>query len=84
MSTKEINSININGVVFYDFMQCCLVLDLTPSHMRYCVPNKELVVEGGVEYISEDGLWRNLYRQSKQYYRDQQTLKMINSTTPLF
>lgn len=84
MSIKEINSISINGKVFYDFMQCCLVLDLTPSHMRYCVSDKELVVRDGVEYISEDGLWRNLYRQSKQYYRDQQTLKMINSTTPLF
>lgn len=84
MSIKEINSISINGKVFYDFMQCCLVLDLTPSQMRYCVSDKELVVRDGVEYISEDGLWRNLYRQSKQYYRDQQTLKMINSTTPLF
>lgn len=84
MNTKDINSISINGKVFYDFMQCCLVLDLTPSKMRYCVPDKELVVNNGVEYISEDALWRNLYRQSKQYYRDQQTLKMINSTTPLF
>lgn len=84
MNTKDINSITIYGKVFYDFMQCCLCLDLTPSHMRYCVPNSELVVEGGVEYISEDGLWRNLYRQSKQYYKDLEVKKMINSTTPLF
>ena len=84
MSTKEIDSICINGKVFYNFVECCLVLDLTPSNVRYCVSDKELVVEGGVEYISEDALWRNLYRQSKQYYRDQQTLKMINSTNPLF
>lgn len=84
MCIKEINSISINGKVFYDFIQCCLVLDLTPSSMRYCVSDKDLVIEGGLEYISEDALWRNLYRQSKQYYRDQQTLKMINSTAPLF
>lgn len=84
MSIKEIDSISINGKVFYDFMQCCLVLDLTPSNMRYCVPNKELVVEGGIEYISEDGLWRNLYRQSKQYYKDLEVKRMINSTIPLF
>ena len=84
MSTKEIDSIDINGVAFYDFMQCCLVLDLTPSHMRYCVPDKELVVNNGVEYISEDALWRNLYRQSKQYYKDLEVKKMINSTTSLF
>ena len=84
MSIKEINSISINGKVFYDFMQCCLVLDLTPSKMRYCVSDKELVVEGGVEYISEDGLWRNLYRQSKQYYKDLEVKGMLDTTTPLF
>ena len=84
MNTKEINSININGVVFYDFMQCCLALDLMPSHMRYCVPDKELVVNRGIEYISEDALWRNLYRQSKQYYKDLEVKRVINSTNPLF
>ena len=84
MSIKELDSIAINGVNFYNFVEACLVLDLTPSSMRYCVSDKDLVVEGGIEYISEDALWQNLYRQSKQYYRDQQTLKMINSTTPLF
>ena len=84
MSIKEINSISINGKVFYDFMQSCLVLDLTPSSMRYCVPNKELVVEQGVEYISEDALWRNLYRQSKQYYKDLEVKRMLDTTAPLF
>lgn len=84
MNTKDINSICINGKVFYNFVEACVVLDLTPSHMRYCVSDKDLVIEGGLEYISEDALWKNLYRQSKQYYRDQQTLKMINSTAPLF
>lgn len=84
MNTKDINSISIKGVTYYNFVECCLVLDLTPSHMRYCVPDRELVVEGGVEYISEDALWRNLYRQSKQYYKDLEVKKMINSTTPLF
>ena len=84
MSTKEIDSICINGKVFYDFIQCCLVLDLTPSNVRYCVSDKELVVRDGVEYISEDALWRNLYRQSRQYYKDLEVKKMINSTNPLF
>ena len=84
MSIKEINSIDIKGVKYFDFMQCCLALDLTPSSMRYCVPDKALVVEGEVEYISEDALWRNLYRQSKQYYKDLEVKRMINSTTPLF
>lgn len=84
MSIKEMDSIAINGVNFYNFVECCLVLDLTPSSMRYCVPDKELVVERGVEYISEDGLWRNLYRQSKQYYKDLEVKRMINSTVPLF
>lgn len=84
MNTKDIDTINFKGITYYDFMQCCLVLDLTPSHMRYCVPDREFVVNNGVDYISEDALWKNLYRQSRQYYRDQQTLKMINSTTPLF
>ena len=46
MSIKEIDSIAINGKVFYNFVESCLVLDLTPSNMRYCVPDKELVVEG--------------------------------------
>ena len=84
MSIKEINSIDIRGVKYFDFMQCCLALDLTPSSMRYCVPDKELVVEGDVEYISEDALWRNLYRQSKQYYKDLEVKKMIDTTAPLF
>lgn len=84
MSIKEINSIAINGVNFYNFVEACLVLDLMPSSMRYCVPNKELVVEGGVEYISEDALWRNLYRQSKQYYKDLEVKRMIDTTNPLF
>lgn len=84
MNTKDINSITINGVVFYDFMQCCLVLDLTPSHIRYCVPNQALVVNNGLEYISEDALWRNLYRQSRQYYKDLEVKRMIDTTNPLF
>ena len=84
MNTKDIDSIDINGNVFYNFVECCLVLDLTPSSMRYCVPDKELVVEGGVEYISEDALWKNLYRQSKQYYKDLEIKRMINTTNPLF
>lgn len=84
MNTKEINSIVIKGMTFYDFVQCCLVLDLTPSHMRYCVPNGELIVNNGVEYISEDALWRNLYRQSKQYYKDLEVKRMIDMTSPLF
>ena len=67
MSIKEIDSIDIMGVKYYNFVECCLVLDLTPSSMRYCVPDKELVVEGGAEYISEDALWANLYRQSRHY-----------------
>ena len=84
MNIKEISSIVKNGVKYFDYMQCCLVLDLTPSNMRYCVPAKELVVEGGVEYIAEDALWKNLYRQSKQYYKDLEVKRMINSTTALF
>ena len=84
MSIKEIDSIAINGKVFYNFVESCLVLDLTPSNMRYCVPDKELVVEGGVEYISEDGLWRNLYRQSKQYYKDLEVKRIIDTTNALF
>ena len=84
MSIKEIDFIDINGVNFYNFVECCLVLDLTPSSMRYCVPDKELVVEGGIEYISEDALWRNLYRQSKRYYKDLEIKKMIDTTNPLF
>ena len=84
MNTKDIDFIDINGKVFYDFMQCCLVLDLTPSNMRYCVPDKELVVDKGVEYISEDALWRNLYRQSKQYYKDLEVKRLIDTTLPLF
>ena len=84
MSIKEIDSIAIKGVKYYDFVEACLVLDLTPSSMRYCVPNKDLVVEGGVEYISEDALWRNLYRQSKQYYKDLEVKRMIDTTAPLF
>lgn len=84
MNTKDINTIAIKGVTYYDFMQCCLVLDLTPSHMRYCVPDKELVVDKGVEYISEDGLWKNLYRQSKQYYKDLEVKRMKDTTVPLF
>ena len=84
MNTKEIDFIDINGIKYYNFVECCLVLDLTPSSMRYCVPDKELVVEGNIEYISEDALWRNLYRQSKQYYRDLEVKRMINSTSPLF
>ena len=84
MNTKDINSIAINGVKYYDFMQCCIVLDLTPSHMRYCVPNKELVVQEGVEYISEDALWANLYRQSRQYYKDLEVKRLIDTNSPLF
>lgn len=84
MNTKDIDVIVIKGVVFYDFMQCCVVLDLTPSSMRYCVPDKELVVKDGVEYISEDALWRNLYRQSRQYYKDLEIKRMIDTTNPLF
>ena len=84
MNTKDINSIVIKGVTYYNFIECCLVLDLTPSHMRYCVPDKELVVDNGVEYISEDALWRNLYRQSKQYYKDLEVKRMIDTTSPLF
>ena len=84
MSIKEIDFIEIKGVKYYNFVECCLVLDLTPSSMRYCVPDKELVVDGGIEYISEDALWANLYRQSKEYYKDLEVKKMINSTTPLF
>lgn len=84
MNTKDIETIVIKGVTYYNFVEACLVLDLTPSSMRYCIPNGELVDDNGVLFISEDALWKNLYRQSKQYYRDQQTLKMINSTNPLF
>lgn len=84
MNIKEIDSIAINGVNFYNFVECCFVLNLTPSSMRYCVPDKELVVEGGVEYISEDALWRNLYHQSKQYYKDLKVKRMIDTTNALF
>ena len=84
MNTKDIDFIDINGVKYFNFIECCLVLDLTPSSMRYCVPNKELVVEGGVEYISEDALWKNLYRLSKQYYKDLEVRRMIDATNPLF
>ena len=84
MSIKEINSIAINGVNYYNFVEACLVLDLTPSSMRYCVPDKELVVDGGIEYISEDALWANLYRQSRQYYKDLEVKRMIDTTAPLF
>lgn len=84
MNTKDIDSIISKGNTYYNFMQCCLVLDLTPSHMRYCVPNGELVVNNGVEYISEDALWRNLYRQSRQYYKDLEVKRMIDTTSPLF
>ena len=84
MSIKEIDFIDIKGVKYYNFVEACLVLDLTPSSMRYCVPNGELVVEEGVEYISEDALWANLYRQSRQYYKDLEVKKMIDTTSPLF
>lgn len=84
MNTKDIDFIDINGVKYFNFVECCLVLDLTPSNMRYCVSDKELVVEGGIEYISEDALWRNLYRQSKQYYKDLELKRMIDTTNPLF
>ena len=84
MNIKEISSIDFKGVKYFDFMQCCLVLDLTPSNMRYCVPEKELLVNGGVEYISEDALWRNLYRQSRQYYKDLEVKRMLDTTAPLF
>ena len=84
MSIKEIDFIDINGVKYFNFVECCLVLDLTPSHMRYCVPDKELVVREGIEYISEDALWRNLYRQSKQYYKDLEVKRLIDTTVPLF
>lgn len=84
MSIKEINTIVIKGVTFYDFMQCCLVLDLTPSKLRYCIPNGELIVNNGIEYISEDALWRNLYRQSRQYYKDLEVKRTIDTTSPLF
>lgn len=84
MNTKDIDTINFRGITYYNFIECCLVLDLTPSHMRYCVPNGELIVNNGVEYISEDALWRNLYRQSKQYYKDLEVKRMIDTTAPLF
>lgn len=84
MNIKEIDSIVINDELFYNYVEACLVLDLTPSKMRYCVSDKELVVEGGVEYISEDALWANLYRQSKQYYKDLEVKRMIDTTAPLF
>lgn len=84
MNTKDIDFIDIKGVKYYNFVECCLVLDITPSSMRYCVSDKELVVEGGIEYISEDALWRNLYRQSKQYYKDLEIKKMMDTTNPLF
>lgn len=84
MNTKDIDTINIKGITYYDFMQCCLVLDLAPSHLRYCVPDKEIVDNNGVEYISEDALWRNLYRQSRQYYKDLEIKRMIDTTSPLF
>ena len=84
MNTKDIDTINIKGVTFYNFVEVCVVLDLLPSKMRYCIPNGELVVQGNTEYISEDALWRSLYRQSKQYYKDLEVKKMIDTTTPLF
>ena len=84
MSIKEMDSIAINGVKYYNFVECCLVLDLTPSNMRYCVSDKEFVIDDGVEYISEDALWRNLYRQSKQYYKDLEVKRIIDTTSPLF
>ena len=84
MNTKEIDFIDIMGVKYYNFVECCLVLDLTPSSMRYCVPDKELVVDEGVEYISEDALWANLYRQSKEYYKDLEVKRLIDTTSPLF
>ena len=84
MNTKDIDFIDINDIKYFNFVECCLVLDLTPSHMRYCVPDKELVVDNGIEYISEDALWQNLYRQSRQYYKDLEVKRMINSTNPLF
>lgn len=84
MNTKDIDFIDINGVNYYNYIECCLVLDLTPSNMRYCVPDGEFVVDNGVEYISEDALWRNLYRQSKQYYKDLEVKRMIDTTNPLF
>ena len=84
MNIKELDAINIKGVSYYNFIECCLVLDLTPSSMRYCIPNGELVVEGGIEYISEDALRKNLYRQSRQYYKDLEVKRMIDTTSPLF
>lgn len=84
MNTKDIDSINFKGVTFYNFVEACMVLDLLPSKLRYCVPDKELVVNDGIEYISEDALWRNLYRQSKQYYKDLEIKRMIDTTNPLF
>ena len=84
MNIKDIDFIDIKGVKYYNYVECCLVLDLTPSSMRYCVPDKELVVEGGIEYISEDALWRNLYRQSRQYYKDLEIKRMMDTTNPLF
>lgn len=84
MSIKEIDSIAINGKVFYNFVEACVALDLTPSSMRHCVSDKDLVIEGGLEYISEDALWANLYRQSRQYYKDLEVKRMIDTTNPLF
>lgn len=84
MSIKELDSIVFKGVTFYNFVEACMVLDLMPSRMRYCVPNGELVINNGMEYISENALWRNLYRQSKQYYKDLEVKRMIDTTSPLF
>lgn len=84
MNIKEIDAISIKGVNYYNYIECCHALNLTPSSMRYCIPNGELVVEGGIEYISEDALWRNLYRQSRQYYKDLEVKRMIDTTSPLF
>lgn len=84
MNTKDIDTINFRGITYYNFIECCLVLDLLPSKLRYCIPNGELIVNNGVEYISEDALWRNLYRQSKQYYKDLEVKRMIDTTAPLF
>lgn len=84
MDTKDIDSIIFRGITYYSFIECCLVLDLRPSHMRYCVPNEALIVNNGLEYISEDALWGNLYRQSRQYYKDLEVKRMIDTTSPLF
>lgn len=84
MDTKDIDSIIFRGITYYSFIECCLVLDLTPSHVRYCIANGGLIVNNGIEYISEDALWGNLYRQSRQYYKDLEVKRMIDTTNPLF